>query len=138
MDQVDNARKQSFPGHRPPNNLDLTASMNSNITATSSTTESTETGSRMGDGAVSQSNRSSFDYYAAATSQSSQVLMLCRICSLNTEYHHLLTPLRILYQRFYTQNNPKFYCDDVQILMHLHLSRYFNLLTRHKLGRNSK
>ena len=117
MDQVDNTRRQSFSGRKPPNNLDLTASMNSNTTAASSTTESTETGSRMGDGAVSQSNRNTFDYYAAATSQSSQVLMLCRIYSFNTEYHHLLLHYQVFYfPIFYTSNNPKF-CCDVQIPM---------------------
>ena len=75
VDQVDNAHRQGYPGRNLPNSLDLTASMNSNATATSGTTESTETGSQGGEGAIPKTNRNSFDYYAAATSQSPQVLM---------------------------------------------------------------
>ena len=78
VDQVDNARTQNVPGHAPPNNLDLTSRMNSNVTATTNATESAAPLTQPGDGEAPQSNRGSFDYYAAATSQSSQVLMLSR------------------------------------------------------------
>ncbi len=84
-DSVDKVHGRDGLTARKPNPLDLSASVNSTDTA--------DTGSQ-GDDSTPRANQGSFDYFAAATSQSAQVLTLtvspectCATPSLHDRFH---------------------------------------------------